>query len=350
MTSSDRYPIVTDTRRPDALSLSDHPWPDIVLLVAGYVLFPWPMPAAPSFTLVAHRGVHQTHPGRDEGVKDETCTAELIDPPRHGYIENTISSMAAAFAAGADAVELDVHRTADEQLIVFHDWTLDCRTNGTGVTNQQTVADLQRLDIGYGYTADGGQTYPLRGQGVGLMPTLPEVLDRLPGPAVHHPRQGWGRRNGSDSWPTSSRPCPRPNDALLSYWGGKEIALIQASAPEVEPYFASGGDIKGCLGDYLGRMLVLGSVPERCRERILAIPYSRLHNLPGWPHLILARAHQAGVRVYVVDVDTPEEWASLQDLPLDGIQTNRIEEIGPLIQHTSASGGTRPDKATTVPS
>jgi len=39
----------------------------IVLLATGYILFPWPMPAATSFTLVAHRGVHQTHPGRDEG-------------------------------------------------------------------------------------------------------------------------------------------------------------------------------------------------------------------------------------------------------------------------------------------
>jgi glycerophosphoryl diester phosphodiesterase len=70
------------------------------------------MPAAPSFTLVAHRGVHQTHPGREDGVTNETCTAELIDPPRHAYIENTIPSMAAAFAASADAVEIDIHRTA----------------------------------------------------------------------------------------------------------------------------------------------------------------------------------------------------------------------------------------------
>ena len=36
--------------------------------------------------------------------------------------------MRAAFAAGADIVELDIHPTTDGQFAVFHDWTLDCRT------------------------------------------------------------------------------------------------------------------------------------------------------------------------------------------------------------------------------
>ena len=303
----------------------------IALLATGYILFPWPMPAATSFTLVAHRGVHQTHPGRDEGVTNETCTAELIDPPRHAYIENTIPSMAAAFAAGADAVELDIHRTADDQLIVFHDWTLDCRTNGTGVTNQQTVADLQRLDIGYGYTADGGRTFPLRGQGVGQMPTLPEVLTAFPDQQfIIHDKDGDAETHNILG--TYLQTLPAGQRALLSYWGGDEIALIQDHAPEVRPYFVHRNDIRRCLGDYLLRMMVLGSLPERCRERILAIPYSRLNTLPGWPHLILARAHQAGARVYVVDVATAEAWAQVQDLPLDGVQTNRIEDLGPLIR------------------
>lgn len=36
------------------------------------------------------------------------------------------------------------------------------------------------LDVGYGYTADGGKTYPFRGKGIGLMPSLDEVLDYFP--------------------------------------------------------------------------------------------------------------------------------------------------------------------------
>ena len=39
---------------------------------------------------------------------------------------------------------------------------------------------MQTLDIGYGYTHDGGKTYPFRGLGVGAMPSLTEVLNTFP--------------------------------------------------------------------------------------------------------------------------------------------------------------------------
>src|SRR5262245_11579724 len=89
--------------------------------------------------------------------------------------------MRAAFDAGADVVELDIHATTDGQFAIIHDWTLDCRTDGSGPTRQHTLAELQALDIGYGYTADGGKSYPFRGKGVGLMPSLDEVLAAFPG-------------------------------------------------------------------------------------------------------------------------------------------------------------------------
>jgi glycerophosphoryl diester phosphodiesterase len=74
--------------------------------------------------------------------------------------------MRAAFNKGADMVEFDVQPTTDGQFAVFHDWTLNCRTNGAGVTRDHTMKELKALDVGYGYTADGGKTYPFRGKGV----------------------------------------------------------------------------------------------------------------------------------------------------------------------------------------
>lgn len=88
--------------------------------------------------------------------------------------------MDAAFRQGADVVELDVQMTKDAKFAVFHDWTLECRTNGKGVTRDYTLSELQALDIGYGYTADGGKTYPFRGKGIGLMPSLEDVLLHFP--------------------------------------------------------------------------------------------------------------------------------------------------------------------------
>ena len=76
--------------------------------------------------IIAHRGLGQTF--HREGITGQTCTAERIFPPEHPYLENTIAGFAAAFAAGADIVEFDVHPTTDGHFVVFHDWTLDCRT------------------------------------------------------------------------------------------------------------------------------------------------------------------------------------------------------------------------------
>ena len=42
----------------------------------------------------------------------------------------------------------------------------------------QLEAELEALDIGHGYTADGGATFPFRGKAVGEMPTLGEALAR----------------------------------------------------------------------------------------------------------------------------------------------------------------------------
>ena len=144
----------------------------VLIPLAGFIYFNnRPRSTSPrggSPVLLAHRGLAQTFTRED--LDAETCTATRIRPPEHPYLENTLPSMEAAFAAGADVVEFDVHPTTDGKFAVFHDWTLDCRTEGKGVTREHTLAELKALDIGYGYTADGGKTFPFRGKGVGLMP------------------------------------------------------------------------------------------------------------------------------------------------------------------------------------
>ncbi|MEP7082729.1 MAG: glycerophosphodiester phosphodiesterase family protein, partial [Chloroflexota bacterium] len=53
--------------------------------------------------------------------------------------ENTLESFRLGFEAGADAIELDVHLTADGQLAVIHDETLDRTTDRTGAVAELTM-------------------------------------------------------------------------------------------------------------------------------------------------------------------------------------------------------------------
>ena len=112
----------------------------------------------------------------------------LLDPTRHPIIghrgasglapENTIASFDLALAQGADAFEFDIRLTADAIPVVFHDATLDRTTDATGPISSRSLADLQPIDAGARFTADG-VTFPYRGQGVRI-PTLTEVLARYP--------------------------------------------------------------------------------------------------------------------------------------------------------------------------
>jgi len=66
--------------------------------------------------------------------------------------ENTVSAFALALSEGAEGFELDVHRTADDQLVVCHD-----AASPAGVVSEMTLAEVQRA-------------FP-------LVPTLAECLD-----------------------------------------------------------------------------------------------------------------------------------------------------------------------------
>ncbi len=196
--------------------------------------------------LLAHRGLAQTYTRED--LERDTCTATRINPPEHTFIENTLPSMEAAFAAGADVVEFDVHPTTDGKFAVFHDWTLDCRTEGKGTTRDHTMADLKKLDVGYGYTADGGQTFPLRGKGVGLMPTLDEVLTAFPDKRFLINVKSNDAGEGEKLAAYLAKLPPEARARLMVYGGTPPTELVHEKLPDVA--IGSKKSLQSCLLGY----------------------------------------------------------------------------------------------------
>jgi len=64
--------------------------------------------------------------------------------------ENTIASAEAAFAEGADMIEVDVQLTSDGALVLMHDDTVDRTTDGSGCVSELTLAEVRALDVGGG--------------------------------------------------------------------------------------------------------------------------------------------------------------------------------------------------------
>lgn len=93
--------------------------------------------------------------------------------------ENTLEAFRLAHEAAADAIELDVHVTADGQLAVIHDETLDRTTDRTGAVANLRMDQVREADAGAAFAGGDGE-FPYRGRGL-TVPTLLEVLDWLPG-------------------------------------------------------------------------------------------------------------------------------------------------------------------------
>ena len=287
-------------------------------------------------TLLAHRGVAQTF--SSDALERDTCTATRIRPPEHDFLENTIASMRAAFAAGADVVELDVHPTTDGHFAVFHDWTLDCRTDGTGVTREKSLAELKTLDIGYGYTSDGGLTFPFRGRGVGLMPSLDEVLAAFPDKRLLINIKSRDAEEGQKLASRLGKLSDDQRDLLAVYGGNEPVSALSAALPDIRTM--SRESFKRCLLTYIaaGWSSVL---PKGCHNTVLLVPINYAWALWGWPNRFLARMQKAGTEVYVVGpyagggfttgIDTAVDVAQLPDGYTGGIWTNRIQAIAPLV-------------------
>jgi len=85
------------------------------------------------------------------------------------WAENGLTAFRNALALGADYLELDTHLSADGEVMVIHDPTLDRTTTGRGAVSSARRADLGAVRL---KARDGSVT----GDGV---PTLAEVLDTL---------------------------------------------------------------------------------------------------------------------------------------------------------------------------
>lgn len=77
--------------------------------------------------------------------------------------ENTLASFKKALEIGVDAIELDVRRTKDNQLVVIHDTDVKRTTDGEGLVSEFTLVQIK------GFSTDGGEK----------IPTFEEALDFL---------------------------------------------------------------------------------------------------------------------------------------------------------------------------
>jgi glycerophosphoryl diester phosphodiesterase len=283
--------------------------------------------------LLAHRGVHQQYDRTILGRFE--CTATRWIDTDHPYLENTLTSMQAAFDLGADLVEIDIQRTADDQFAVFHDGTIECRTEGSGNTGDHTLAELQTLDVGYGYTNASGQ-YPLRGQGVGQLPSLQEVFSAFPEKKFLVNFKS-GRRSDGELFAQLIEQHPQWRHNVWAVYGGHKPSQFAAEKISGLRFF-SHKTTKSCLLNYLAKGWST-AIPKSCRNTIVMLPLNYAPLIWGWPYKFEHRMRKAGSTIILVGgihksnsgvlgIDTESHLQKVPDRFSGHIWTNRIEVIG----------------------
>jgi len=210
--------------------------------------------------------------------------------------ENTLRAFDLAIHQGAQMIELDLHVTCDNHVVVIHDPTLNHRTNLTGSVDRLTLAEIKRADAG-------------KGEGV---PMLDETLDLTMGTVGLYLEIKDRRAALPTLQIVRGRRC-QSQIMLASF----DIELMRRLGEEVR-------DIE--LGLILGNATFHPMV--RWREAFPWLAFRRVNyqvlcmQVELCYGYLAARASANGKKLYVWTADREKQFARMISIGADGIVTN----------------------------
>ncbi|SFF61847.1 Glycerophosphoryl diester phosphodiesterase [Fontimonas thermophila] len=243
--------------------------------------------------------------------------------------ENTLLAFANAVRLGVDEIELDVQLTADGELVVIHDDTLDRTTDCSGTVGAWTLAQIRACDAAYWFAPgqattapDTGLAHPLRGTGVRI-PSLREVLDwhaTLPCP----PRLSIEIKNipGETNFdPVGTRSADVLLPLLEAYALAERIVVQSFWPPTLDAVKRRNPAIR--------TQLLTTSSTGQTATMNLAYTTAGGHDIsapnfdaPDFDAAFVALAHAAGKAVVPYTVDTARDQQTTLALGVDGLITN----------------------------
>ena len=237
---------------------------------------------------------------------------------RYLWPENTMEAFSAAVDLGFRHLETDLHITSDGVLVCVHDDTVDRTTNGSGPVDEHTLAELRELDVGFRHSTSEG--FPFRGAGMQI-PTLEEALT---------------------SWPDVSFVIDLKIDGLvypladlLNQLRAHERLIVGAFSDERIEEFRNEtqGRVPTSTGPIASRMWVLASRVGRKvagEASALQVP-THLRGVKVVDPKLVNAAHEAGLQVHVWTVNSKDEMASLLEIGVDGLVTDRPDVLKQLL-------------------
>ncbi|GAA4899855.1 glycerophosphoryl diester phosphodiesterase [Stackebrandtia albiflava] len=268
--------------------------------------------------------------------------------------QNTMYAFTRAAALGADMIELDVHATADDRLVVLHDATVDATTDGTGRISDLTAAEASSLDAAHHFVPGTGaepglppDSYPLRGVRTGDreppagyspddfgIPLLSEVFARFPDTPINVEIKGTGTLDVGSYLHHARLLAAFLNevgrtDVIVSSFNDLAVAEFHELAPQV-PVAPGSAGVAAYL--FTGARPIEGTVA-------LQIPVTLSGLIPVATPGFIARAHADGYAVHVWFSGTAPEDAATYNRLLDACADALMPALPTLLEDVLDSRG-----------
>ncbi|HEX2075593.1 MAG TPA: glycerophosphodiester phosphodiesterase [Geodermatophilus sp.] len=225
------------------------------------------------------------------------------------HLENSMPAFQACVDMGYRYLETDVRVTADGVPIVFHDAILDRVTDRTGRVDQLPWSEVAAARIG------GREPIMRLDELLGAWPDVRFNLD-IKAAGVLAPLVRTIRR-----MKVADRIC------LASFSDARIAAARRVFGPAVCTSLGPRGVAALRLSSYSPRAAGLVRIQAGCAQVPLQLGGRALVD-----ERFLAAAHARGLQVHVWTVDTPEDAASMLDLGVDGIMTDRPSMLRELLE------------------
>jgi glycerophosphoryl diester phosphodiesterase len=262
---------------------------------------------------------------------------------------DTLFALATAKEKGSDVLEIDVHATADGEIVVLHDTTVNRTTNGTGRVDALTVAQIKALDAAYWFVPNHGTlhgqqaaAYVYRGLATGAVPipnhlagfvpndftipTLREVLTRFPDMLINIEIK--------NTFPDTESYEKKLADLLKSFGRGTDTIVVSFldHATETFKLFApTVSTATGTVETAVFKISAEGPLPGLPNPRYHAIqPPMEFQGITVTTADFIANAHRNGFAVHVWTINERAVMEQLVGWGVDGIMTDyptRLEDV-----------------------
>jgi glycerophosphoryl diester phosphodiesterase len=265
---------------------------------------------------------------------------------------DTLYALKTSIEKGADMLELDVHLSADGQIVVLHDETVDATTNGTGSVEDMTVEQIKALDAAYWFVPGArtphdrpAEEYTLRGIATGAVappegyeandftiPTLEEVLQAFPDTPVNIELKPTQRQTGAIEQAAADLLAKhdRADDVIVVSFTDNSTLLFKALAPDVS---TATGTAQAAL--FWGSSQ--GPLPGLANPLNVALQVPMSLGVPVMSQDFVDNAHANGLAVHVWTIDDEATMRQLIEWGVDGIMTDAPTLLERVLQDTGTA-------------